>query len=77
MNTQISKGRVFHKKFIQISIKKEKQQNNKYHILDKDNLNKNKRINNNNIIVSGIIQDMQLKKIKDTNSKIVEKLQNI
>ena len=33
--------------------------------------------NNNNIIISRISQDIQLNEIKDTNSKIVEKLQNI
>ena len=33
--------------------------------------------NNNNIIISRISQDIQLNEIKDANSKIVEKLQNI
>ena len=51
MNTWISKGRVFYKKIIEISMQKEKQLNNRYQVLDKDSLNKKEKINNNNMII--------------------------
>ena len=60
------------------SVKKEEYKyNNKYHILDTEELNKNIKIKNNNTIVSGISQDIQVNKIKEANSKMKTKLQNI
>ena len=51
MNTLISKGRIFRKRCIKTSIMNEKQQNNRYQGLD-NNTSNDKRINNNNMIVS-------------------------
>ena len=42
-----------------------------------EEFNENIKIKNNNTIISGISRDIQLNKIKEANSKIVEKLQSI
>ena len=77
-NNQISKSRVFCKIFILTSVKKEEYKyNNEYYVLDTEELNKNIKIKNNNTIVSSISRDMQINEIKETNSKIIEKLQYV
>ena len=54
-NNWIGKGRVFCKIFTSTSVKKEEYKyNNKYHVLNIKELNKNIKIKNNNTIISGI-----------------------
>ena len=70
----ISKGRVFCKIFIPTSvIKVVNKYNNKYKVLDTEKFNENKKIENNNTIISGISWDIQVNKIKKVNYKIEKK----
>ena len=47
--------------------------NNKYKVLDTEKFNENKKIENNNTIISGISWDIQVNKIKEVNYKIEKK----
>ena len=77
-NNWISEGQVFRKIFMPISVKKEEYKyNNKYHKLDTEELSENTKIKNNNTIISSISQDIQVNEIKEENSKMKIKLQNI
>ena len=77
-NNWISKGQVFRKIFMLTSTKKEEYKyNNKYHLLETEELSEHTKIKNNNTIVSGISWDIQVNEIKEANSKMKIKLENI